>query len=355
MAFRNLFVHVNVLKKSWDNTGPIDDFGFLGKLILTSLIKELRDIVTLFDNHNPNNIFSRLGVGCSIQNIFLAFDSPNCWRKDFLKPYKYNRRSKSKSFPIAWNALYKWFDDFKDLVNTSTPLQPLIVPECEADDIIAVGIQTRHMDLSIEEHNTVRIAIIIAGDKDYNQLLRYDDVIIKDPLHNKFRILLPTTNNLYARRCGSTLLHKIYPNKCNIVAAGTRDELNITVEHLLLQHILIGDKTDNISSIAKGVGPKRAEKLIESGEINDMLKSPEIKTKVEANTTLIDFRKIPAKFKEEIIKSYNNIEDIPAHRIDEIDFIHLEGRCGIFQLPTLLEDIWRFRPEARHRVGDIDV
>jgi 5'-3' exonuclease len=72
-----------------------------------------------------------------------------------------------------------------------------------------------------------------------------------------------------------------------------------------LKKILMGDKSDNICPIMKGVGPKTVEKLLllSEDQLLEWIKNKggdEAVSKYENNRVLIDFQKIPDAFKEDV-------------------------------------------------------
>lgn len=101
------------------------------------------------------------------KEIILAMDSRNSWRKQTYKNYKYNRNKDADVFDYI-NSIqedlmkYFSFTIFK-------------IEEAEADDIIALYV----------EKTTDKEIIIISGDKDFKQLLKYDYVKIYDPKNKK--------------------------------------------------------------------------------------------------------------------------------------------------------------------------
>jgi 5'-3' exonuclease len=70
----------------------------------------------------------------------------------------------------------------------------------------------------------------------------------------------------------------------------------------------MGDKSDNIPSICRGVGPVRAAKIVD-GDMNSFLNENENYKRIyELNKALIDFDFIPVDIKHSILKKYDTYE-----------------------------------------------
>lgn len=122
-----------------------------------------------------NIILSHLKkIGISpLDKIIIAVDSKEgSWRKEILKEYKANRKEFRESFTdIDWEKMYADFKDLLSNLNESTPFNIIEISKLEADDIIAVGCQ----------YFKDNECIIVSYDKDYEQLLVYDNVKIFSP------------------------------------------------------------------------------------------------------------------------------------------------------------------------------
>jgi 5'-3' exonuclease len=146
-----------------------DDLSALG------LHKALFSMNKMFKKFNPDR-------------VICVFDSSS-WRKDYTnsdgcityKKYKGNRRQNLDEDQII---KYKIFDahiqQFREMLKTKTGISVYHREKLEADDIIW-GIVDSNPD---DDH------IIITGDNDFLQLLRYSNVTIYDPIQEKNKDLL---------------------------------------------------------------------------------------------------------------------------------------------------------------------
>jgi len=128
--------------------------------------------------------------------IIMAFDRPS-WRIDYTKSpdcisgllYKGERRKDQTPKQKERYMLFKQhIKDFEHLIRENTSIIALAREELEADDLIAGAVQL----LTLEEENE---AIIVSADKDFMQLLRYDNVYLVDPATGNERTLDEYNNN----------------------------------------------------------------------------------------------------------------------------------------------------------------
>ena len=128
--------------------------------------------------------------------IIMAFDRPS-WRIDYTKSpdcisglvYKGERRKDQTEKQKERYALFKQhIKDFEHLIRENTSIIALARAELEADDLIAGAVQM----LTLDEDNE---AIIVSADKDFMQLLRYDNVYLVDPATGNERTLEEYDNN----------------------------------------------------------------------------------------------------------------------------------------------------------------
>ena len=136
---------------------------------------------------------------------------------------------------------------------------------CEADDVIAICI--RYQESHSDEEN-----VIICSDKDLYQLISDKTTII------------------------------------NIGGEVKQLDEGMTSEKFLLQKILMGDNSDEISGIYPKVGPKTTLNLINnSGLLKAKLNDPVIKKNFLRNRKLIDFNYIPKILENEIVEKWETV------------------------------------------------
>lgn len=101
----------------------------------------------------------------------LAIDSKHTWRKDYFKYYKARRVFKKQKSPIDWDDFYTTADKFIDELEQYFPCRTIKVDKAEADDVIAT------LALNCKDDKEV---IIVTKDKDFKQLLVYDNIKMYD-------------------------------------------------------------------------------------------------------------------------------------------------------------------------------
>jgi 5'-3' exonuclease len=137
----------------------------------------------------------------------------------------------------------------------------------EADDIIAHLVRVESPDNK---------KVIVTSDTDYIQLLKYNNTKLYCPMKSMFR-------------------------EC--------ETPNLELE----KKIITGDKSDNIPSVRAGIGPVKALKLIESGNLEKLLEEKEADgtpgefyRNYHRNKTLIDLNNTPQYLKTSLENLYNS-------------------------------------------------
>ena len=213
--------------------------------------KEFLEVFSNFDN-KINEIKKKLKLNSKIIVIF-AKDCQRCniWRNDIYPEYKKSRKVDNEVGPF-----FKY--TYSNIINKYNYIE---CNNCEADDVI--GIITKNMI----KYDKICKVVIITGDHDYLQL--FDD---------QGRI-------------------EIFDLKCKSL----KDKSLGNSKKDLLNKILIGDKSDNITAIHTKLGPKTALKYIDNeNELKKKLEDLSIKEKFELNSKLIDMDQIPEIYKKNI-------------------------------------------------------
>ncbi len=196
------------------------------------------------------------------KNVFLVKDCAreDIWRNSLYSGYKATREDRMDTFngdvfKFTYNELlHKLEKDFE--------LNIIDHPNLEADDIIAI------IKNSIRERNKDNKIVIITNDNDYIQLRDRNTYII------------------------------------NIQGKDICSRVNMSPDLYLKCKIIMGDKSDNIPSIMKHVGPKISEKLAQDEESFQKLckNNPSALIQFELNKILIDFSCIPLEFKTSLLQ-----------------------------------------------------
>jgi len=226
--------------------------------------------------HNFINKIFHIIQTLSPTKVVLAFDTKGSWRYDIYEEYKANRKKSygknplnKEAFMVALNGMIETFETL------FTNIYTIHADECEGDDIIAVLAKEQFRGENEE-------VIIVSGDTDLNQLLILSNVRQYNPLKNDF---------------------------FNVI--NPKMELDIKV--------LSGDKSDNITPIKRGVGLKKAEKILkrENGldefieEQETELQKKSISENYKRNKQLIDLDFIPKRITKRVMDKYNNYKSLP--------------------------------------------
>lgn len=217
-----------------------------------------------------NNIFDGFQPPNMRPKIYFCYDDDKAsyWRKDQWDFYKANRKKSKMAFNVRAAFAY--------VKHTIIPMinmeqyygvTSIEVPSAEGDDII-MGLVTK-----MKHPNNV----IIGSDHDYVQCLhncRMFDMVGKELTME--RISKKITN-------GEVLTPKKY----------------------LLIKLLMGDTSDGIPGVKKGVGPKTAYKWANDPTIlREHLQDIDIYENFKRNRSMIDCELVPKQLQQEIIDAY---------------------------------------------------
>ena len=214
--------------------------------------KTLKDIVRIY--------------GIEWKNVYFAKDCPReeIWRNSLIDAYKATRVTHALFDGEIFKYTYR--DLIPNLIN-SLSFQMIHGEGLEADDVIALSISVAKAD---DE------CFIITNDNDYIQLLNHNN--------RKIHIL--------------NLQHQ---------DISLRNAFGDDVGKFLLVKIIQGDKSDNIPSIGKKIGPQTALKL--ASDPNELAKyfekNPVAKNRYDLNRRLIDFQYIDEECKRKFLESIN--------------------------------------------------
>lgn len=234
------------------------------------------------------------------------------WRKDFYTRYKVNRdliyAAKTEKEKEDQEVLNEAFTDLVTYLDQKTNVTVLQNPRAEADDMIAIFIQSHPND----NH------VLISSDSDYFQLLKYGNVKIYDPVKD----ILITQEGIFddnGKRLsfilGSNAKIKVGKPDPNFVC--NPDWYN----YALFLKCVRGDQTDFIFSAYPGVREKGTKNTVGIREAyenrntkgyawnNFMLQKwtdeegveQQVKECFERNCTLIDLEKIPDNIRQECL------------------------------------------------------
>ena len=218
--------------------------------------------------------------------IVLCTDSSHTWRKDFYPMYKANRKKTRDASDLDWKMLFDTLQIVKEEIRDNFPYRYMYVEQCEADDIIAI----------LVKHAREKV-MIVSGDKDFQQLHKYDYVKQWSPNLNK----LITCDN---------------------------------PDLFLKEHILTGDKSDGIPNIlsnddcfVEGIRQTPLRKGIKDSYLRMTIeKDDKYYRNYLRNQTLIDLEFIPQEIEDKILEEYENtvpvkgkvFDYLRVHRLNEL-------------------------------------
>ena len=223
--------------------------------------------------------------------IVLCTNAADPWRRDYFPLYKANRKKAREADDKDWGLIFDTLHKVKMEIKENFPYRYMYVENCEADDIIAV--LTQHAYIL----DTGKPVLIVSGDKDFQQLQRYDNVKQWSPNLNKF----------------------IEPED---------------PQEFLKEHILKGDKSDGIPNILSN------DNCLDEGIRQTPLRRPILEKYMRItiqsddkyyrnylrNQTLIDFDFIPEEVNDRILNEYGNTKPVQGkvfdylrtHRLNEL-------------------------------------
>jgi 5'-3' exonuclease len=201
----------------------------------------------------------------SWNNVYFAKDCSRdeIWRMSHYPAYKQSREERLDTFDkmIFYHSIAILIPQLQKKYGGCHILS---IDHMEADDIVAV---TKKY---VRDREPEREIIIVTNDNDYIQLI--DD----------------------------------YTLIVNLQGYDLKSRIRGTPAEYLKQKIILGDKADNIPSIAKKIGEKTSFKLSNDDDALAALfkKNPDAKKQFDLNTLLISFEQIPAKYQKLAIESY---------------------------------------------------
>lgn len=207
------------------------------------IIQDIQKLQKKWDIEKSNIIFC---ADCARADI---------WRMEIFPDYKGSRKLASSFNGNIFNIFYKYIED--DNYNV------LSAKHLEADDVIYI---TTTVIKDIKSKHP--LIVIITNDSDYLQI-KNENIEIYNMMGKDI---------------------------CTRITNNVNDEL--------LKKILIGDISDNIINICPKMGEKTALKLIamSENERDEWIDSKGCRKQYELNKTLIDFKNIPEKYSEPLIK-----------------------------------------------------
>jgi 5'-3' exonuclease len=204
-------------------------------------------------------------------DMIICLEGRKNWRYETFQYYKHKRKADKETSDVDWDALYVTMEEtVQDLIN-HFPYTVMRVFRTESDDTIAV------LARCINEPS-----VIISSDKDFLQLLALPNVSQYDPRKESFK------------------------------------KLEVTPEEFLIEHCLVGDRSDSIPNILspddfflhadgvrqKSITAKYKEEFL--GRLRRKELTEEEVKNFKRNSKLINLAEIPKDIKVAILEEYSN-------------------------------------------------
>jgi hypothetical protein len=264
--------------------------GFFGVKEITENPKDIQWGLWMYNVFN--SIYQCLWKFKNVDEVVLAIDDSNSWRKAAYSRYKESRKDKKKNDKIDWQELYKMMNKLANEFKHHMPFKTLKVKSAEADDVIGV--------LAREIKNP---CVIIARDEDYFQCFAKK---------KNLRVYDPISQILYA------------PDDIN----------NGDIKDFLMKLVFCGQRKDDIPNIITpddwgltegtqgkrkpGFGEAAFNKIkddlkgfINKEHVNKFYGKVDLQSNLKRNRMLMDFDKIPNTIVDRIFQAYNNSHNLP--------------------------------------------
>jgi len=266
-----------------------------------------------------NSIYTSLWKFKNVEEVIIALDDSNSWRKSFYNRYKESRKGKKEESKVDWTELYAMMNKLASEFKHHMPFKILKVKSAEADDII--GVLTKYIK---------NPCVIIARDEDYFQCFAK---------HKNMRVYDPISQKLYSK-----------------------EDIG-DIKEFLLKLIFCGQKKDDIPNIITpndwgltektkdkrkpGFGEKAFEKIknnikefIDKGHENKLYGKVDLQENLKRNRILMDFDKIPNTIVDRILQAYNR-----SHNLPPVDNAYLWFEK--YHMKTFMEDMHRIEEKLR--------
>jgi hypothetical protein len=221
----------------------------------------------------------RTRFGEQYGELVIACDNRHYWRRDVFPLYKAGRKQAREDSGLDWSAIFEALGMVREEIDQFMPYPVININGAEADDVI--GTLAEYSQTSNTEGKIFGDAepfLIISGDHDFNQLQKFDNVAQYSPAKKKMvKIKEPAS-------------------------------------HVLMEHIIIGDKGDGVPNILSDddtfVTDKRQRPIRKTLLAEWKAQSPEDWITAEMahgynrNKMLVDLSMTPQDIKDEIVSSY---------------------------------------------------
>lgn len=215
--------------------------------------------------------------------IVICCDGRDYWRREFFPNYKAGRKKSREASGLPFKLIFDTMSSVRQDLAENFPYKVIHIDRAEADDIIAVLSEYTQENLLIQEglEETPQKVLILSSDHDFKQLHRFPNVRQWSPRVKKF---------IVAEKDYMTNGHIEH-----LVKAGDDGIPNIlSPDDIFLQE----------GVRQKVMSAKRLEEFIDQGF--NACRNDEERRNWHRNSTLVDFKYIPADIKDSIVERYLN-------------------------------------------------
>jgi len=237
-----------------------------------------------------DSIYKTLWLDRNINEVVVAIDNKNTWRKAYFPRYKESRK-KQRDDKIDWECVFKEMVNLSRELKHHMPFKVLQIRSAEADDIIAV--------VSLHTNNK---CIIVSNDEDYNQLCS-DRVKVYNPTKKKY-IQCSNPQGFVIDKC---LLGQPKDDIFNVI---TPDNWGKTEQTEGKRKPGFGEKA---LREVKTIGYKKW--LSDRGRYKKYDVEVDPEKNFHRNRVLIDFQKIPNTIVDRVMDQYLNTTYPPPDNI----------------------------------------
>jgi len=220
-------------------------------------------------------------------NLVIACDDKNYWRKSYFPYYKANRKKNRDSSDLDWNNIFQSLNKIRDEIRDNFPYRTIQVESAEADDIIGT--------LCSEFGTFLRgdPILIISGDKDFVQLQKYMNVDQYDPTRKRWLRNQKPTEFLYEH---------IIRGDAGDGVPNFLSEDDIFISEGRQRRITSKKLKEWMTQLLNGANP---EDIFDAEQLRNW----------HRNRSLIDLDMIPEDVKEKIVKQYHDQSDRDRSRL----------------------------------------
>jgi len=234
-------------------------------------------------------IYKFMNIEDGINEVVIAVDDRNPWRKSYFPRYKESRKVKRKKQELNWAELYGEIGRLASDLRHYLPYKVLNIRSAEADDIIAV--------LAAEKKGT---NIVISNDEDYLQLLKYNNVKIWHPKDKEYRVV-DDPYEFVVKKC---LMGQSKDDIFNIITPSDWGKTEETKD----------------KKRKPGFGPAAYKKVMNEGldhwlDNNTDASGGDLRENYHRNEVLMDFDYIPKTIINRIMNDYNGDRQPPPANI----------------------------------------